>query len=612
MAFGNRVERLGISEIRHVLNDSDLNMAARKSKLLGQKLAELFKKAANGMVNMELLFPIIKQLCSNILYMDEFSRKKMVVPLVPSAEYCEEHRIIMNECWKRGGIPNKNLAAELIAYMDQLGLDVDWDSLEMRPLLRNFFLGRMETYRIQKERIQGNYQNGFDGPFPDGSFSPIFPPTDYAPQMPSGMDELKNPLDALGVETSPETPPEISPEERTEEEEKTTFSIAIDSYIREKKIFKKLDVKSESVMRSHLLLLQEIFGDIEVAAVARENILNIMENILPQYPKNRNKKYPGQNLSTVLAMEEAEKISKKTQKSYFDDWKTFFKWSVTCRCIQFSPMEGLTLEGNSLPKDQQKKKFSSDDLTLIFKKIAELPEQRRFFSELYTFRYWIPVLALYQGMRLNEICQLHLKDIFTIGGIPCLRVTVDEEKSQKTKNNQSRRIVPIHSTLLKLGFLQYCLDVAALPNRSNDQLFQKLSLTVSGYQRKMDWFNRFIREFIPDKRKSFHSFRHNFDTCLMNRESNVFLVQCLGGYKREGEVGERYSVPEIPRLKQTLEKLSYDFDIFAALRKGPLSDDQIAEQINQTRLPKAIVREKVELVNNFTALRIRRLGKKRV
>ena len=104
-----------------------------------------------------------------------------------------------------------------------------------------------------------------------------------------------------------------------------------------------------------------------------------MENILPNYPKNRNKKYPGLTLAEALDLTDAEKISSKTQKSYFDDWKAFLNWCVTCRTIPFNPMEGLTMEGSELPKDQQKKRFRSEDLTLIFQKIAEMPTQKRFY-----------------------------------------------------------------------------------------------------------------------------------------------------------------------------------------------------------------------------------------
>lgn len=377
---------------------------------------------------------------------------------------------------------------------------------------------------------------------------------------------------------SPETESIISDD--SQRAEVTIFSDAMKSYLREKKIFKKLDGKSELALKSHLHLFQEIMGDVALSSISRGDILAIMENILPNYPKNRNKKYPGLTLAEALDLTDAEKISSKTQKSYFDDWKAFLNWCVTCRTIPFNPMEGLTMEGSELPKDQQKKRFRSEDLTLIFQKIAEMPTQKRFYRHLYTFRYWIPIFALYQGMRLNEICQLHLEDVFAIDGIPCLCVTVDEEKKQKTKNRQSRRVVPIHSVLLKLGFLQFYLDVVALPDRPNSQLFQKLTFTISGYQRKMGWFNDFINDFIPDDRKSFHSFRHSFDTCLMNREQNTFLIQCLAGYKRNGELGERYSVGEIKSMKTTLEKLVYDnFNIFEALGKAPLADAAIAEQI---------------------------------
>ena len=587
-------KQLGISEIRHVLKDSNLNIAAQKSKLLGKELSALFRKAMNGMVNMELLFPIIKQLCNNILCKDEFWRKRMFFPAAPSSEYCEEHRAIMSGCYEKHNT-SQYLAGELVEYAKQLNLEADWDSPEMYPLIHNFFLGRSEAYRIQRERGKGNYRNGFDAPFPDGRVSEILPPAPYDPELVSMLEGQKSRFETFGAKPqeepvnieaaqdasaipSPGTESIISDD--SQRAEVTIFSDAMKSYLREKKIFKKLDGKSELVLKSHLHLFQEIMGDVALSSISRGDILAIMENILPNYPKNRNKKYPGLTLAEALDLTDAEKISSKTQKSYFDDWKAFLNWCVTCRTIPFNPMEGLTMEGSELPKDQQKKRFSSEDLTLIFQKIAEMPTQKRFYRHLYTFRYWILIFALYQGMRLNEICQLHLEDVFAIDGIPCLCVTVDEEKKQKTKNRQSRRVVPIHSVLLKLGFLQFYLDVVALPDRPNSQLFQKLTFTISGYQRKMGWFNDFINDFIPDDRKSFHSFRHSFDTCLMNREQNTFLIQCLAGYKRNGELGERYSVGEIKSMKTTLEKLVYDnFNIFEALGKAPLTDAVIAEQI---------------------------------
>ena len=91
------------------------------------------------------------------------------------------------------------------------------------------------------------------------------------------------------------------------------------------------------------------------------------------------------------------------------------------------------MKGSELPKDQQKKRFSSEDLTLIFQKIAEMPTQKRFFRHLYTFRYWIPIFALYQGMRLNEICQLHLEDVFAIDGIHASALLLMRKRNKRQR-----------------------------------------------------------------------------------------------------------------------------------------------------------------------------------
>ena len=75
--------------------------------------------------------------------------------------------------------------------------------------------------------------------------------------------------------------------------------------------------------------------------------------------------------------------------------------------------------------------------------------------------FWIPLLALFLGCRLNELCQLDCADIQKHSGIYCLHISPDdretmlkkkEVKRTKTKNT---RIVPIPQKILDLGFLKY-------------------------------------------------------------------------------------------------------------------------------------------------------------
>ena len=70
---------------------------------------------------------------------------------------------------------------------------------------------------------------------------------------------------------SPETE-SIIPDD-SQRAEATIFSDAMKSYLREKKIFKKLDGKSELVLKSHLHLFQEIMGDVALSSISRGDIL---------------------------------------------------------------------------------------------------------------------------------------------------------------------------------------------------------------------------------------------------------------------------------------------------------------------------------------------------
>jgi len=64
----------------------------------------------------------------------------------------------------------------------------------------------------------------------------------------------------------------------------------------------------------------------------------------------------------------------------------------------------------------------------------------------YDYQFWLPLIALHTGARLNEIAQLRVEDIKDIDGIKCFYI--NEEHELKTlKNTNSMRYIPIHSAL---------------------------------------------------------------------------------------------------------------------------------------------------------------------
>ena len=134
--------------------------------------------------------------------------------------------------------------------------------------------------------------------------------------------------------------------------------------------------------------------------------------------------------------------------------------------------------------------------------------------------YWLPIMALYTGARLEELAQLRPADIYEqaypdADGVErsawVIRITEDVADNLKLKNADSERVVPVHAELERLGFLAY---VAARVTAKDARLFPKLPANIYGQlgAKWGEWFGPYLRKVcgVTDKRLVFHSFRHTF------------------------------------------------------------------------------------------------------
>ena len=80
-------------------------------------------------------------------------------------------------------------------------------------------------------------------------------------------------------------------------------------------------------------------------------------------------------------------------------------------------------------------------------------------------RFWIPLLGLYTGAWLNEICQLDVADVLEIENVWCISINADGDPKKSVKNQYGCRDVPIHDNLVQLGFLDY-VSQPKIVNRS--------------------------------------------------------------------------------------------------------------------------------------------------
>jgi len=71
--------------------------------------------------------------------------------------------------------------------------------------------------------------------------------------------------------------------------------------------------------------------------------------------------------------------------------------------------------------------------------------------------FWLPLLGLFTGARLGEIAPLSTSDVRTdeLSNIYSIVITEDLEQGRRLKTAGSRRVVPVHPELIRIGFIEF-------------------------------------------------------------------------------------------------------------------------------------------------------------
>ena len=143
-------------------------------------------------------------------------------------------------------------------------------------------------------------------------------------------------------------------------------------------------------------------------------------------------------------------------------------------------------------------------------------------------RFWVPLIALYSGMRLGEIVQLHRNDVRQIDGVWDFDINRAEDDDKKVKTETSLRKVPVHKVLIDLGLSARCHDA-----KLGKRLFPDLPAAQNGYYSHnfSKWWGRYGETFgFRTTRKVFHSFRHLFADALRDLEAPEYVLKSIMGH----------------------------------------------------------------------------------
>ena len=235
---------------------------------------------------------------------------------------------------------------------------------------------------------------------------------------------------------------------------------------------------------------------------------------------------------------------------------TVLAYAVDTEVIPANPAAGVTVPRPAV-RQRSRLPFTVADLTELFSHPV-FTEGARPLCGRGDAAFWLPLIGLFSGARLEEIAQLRVDDVRTEQGVTYFNITDDAGGSLKTE--ASRRRVPVHPELVRIGLLDY---VERMRAAQQTFLFPRLEPDANGKRsgRWSKWFNgKLLRALLPDTRLVFHSTRHAFKDAL--REAGVAedVSDALTGHGGGRSVGRSYGSGLYPLrpLAAAIERVTFE------------------------------------------------------
>jgi integrase len=282
--------------------------------------------------------------------------------------------------------------------------------------------------------------------------------------------------------------------------------------------------------------------DVTLAELDRDMIRDYGRLMAAQPANPKSREYAGKRLHALAALDlPAEKrLSAKTLNTKFNMVRSLLNWLELEYGIIAKPLNAAFV----IPKAQGKARssrrpFTTEELQRLFNPRSYLAATEQ--SPAY---FWTPLIALFTGMRIEEIAQLLVTDIRQDDGVWCIDVN-EAGDGKHVKTEAGVRLVPIHPFLIDgLGFLRFVEEQKAA---GHHRLFPDLKREKRGNVGGpiTTWFTRYRRKLgiggadgeISDV--VFHSFRHTVSTYLRTRAgADILMIQeVIGHDKKSGDIG---------------------------------------------------------------------------
>jgi len=277
-------------------------------------------------------------------------------------------------------------------------------------------------------------------------------------------------------------------------------------------------------IEKNLFRFMEIVTDKPIDCYSVEDKLRYRE-ILQQMPKCVNRtQYHGRTIEDIIKtkLPAHELLSIKTVNMRLIEAATMFNWAVNNGLVDSHSFKNAVLKIQK-SDDAERPAVSDADIKTIIEKLPR--------SQTEPSRYWVPLIACFTGMRQSEIAQLDGDDIVDMNGTWC--IDVNDRGDKRLKNNNAKRIVPLHPVLLDAGL------VAFAEHRRGQKLFEDVKPYNGkyGHQVSKDFAKYRTAIGVGGDGQTFHGIRHSVITKLWAAGIPEAHTAAVVGHQR----GERES-----------------------------------------------------------------------
>ncbi|MFC4930495.1 DUF6538 domain-containing protein [Massilia sp. GCM10023247] len=177
--------------------------------------------------------------------------------------------------------------------------------------------------------------------------------------------------------------------------------------------------------------------------------------------------------------------------------------------------------------------------------------------------FFAPLISLTTGMRMDEIAQLQVSDIYPINGVWVFDIN-DNGDDKEVKTPAAIRKMPLCTSILTTNFLEYH---SMVKNKYGETalLFPYLTNTASnGYAKNIGYnWTQYKKELISvdQKQKNFHSLRKTIGAAMVDMEYDLPLRKRILGHAMNDIThvvyGKKYPLEYI---RSCLDKIAWNID----------------------------------------------------